>query len=178
MIRILLLIFLLPLFCKAQSVKNLDIKNGFLRFKLGDSTSTYKSLVHNPDNSIPKRYEVKSKAIGLKHRIDKLTLIAENGIITEIEVLMQGEPQVQFMQDAMKKAYGEGYILSGKDTLPDRHATYTVWIGKRVSALAKKQKTDLPTVNKGPLGISFERLLLKKTSDLKMDGELSPDFPL
>src|ERR1700735_2761421 len=102
MTRILFLVLLFPLFCNAQSIQSLDIKNGFLQFKLGDSISNYKLMVHKPDKLTPNRYEVMTKAMSLRRHIDKLTLIVENGTISEIEVLMASE-QEQFMDDAMKK---------------------------------------------------------------------------
>ena len=37
--KLLLFALLLPLFANAQAIKNLDLKNGFLQFHLGDSLS-------------------------------------------------------------------------------------------------------------------------------------------
>jgi hypothetical protein len=170
---------LLPLFCNAQSIQNLDIKNGFLQFKLGDSISNYKSIVNKPDKSTPNRYEVKIKAVSLKHYIDKITLIAENGTIAEIEVLMLGDYRQSYMDAAMKKAYGQAsFTEDDPKTDTTRHIIYAVWNGKRVSALAKKTIVDLISVNGRPNFISFEKLLFKKTSDVTISGELSQDFPL
>ena len=88
MTKALFLLFLLPLFSNAQPIKNLDIKNGFLQFKLGDSISHYKAFLHNHHKATLNEYEVMDKAIGLKHKIDKLTLTVENETITKIEVFM------------------------------------------------------------------------------------------
>ena len=176
--KTLFLLFLLPIFCNAQSIKNLDIKNGFLQFKLGDSISNYKTIVYNPDRATPNQYDVKNKAISLKHKIYKLTLTTENGAITKIEVFMQGEGQVQFMDNAMKKAYGAGVDESSIDTLPDRHTTYLFWLGKRVSSIAKTQKIKSPTFNGTARGITVEHIIFRKTSGIKIEGELSADFPL
>jgi len=178
MTRTLFLLFLLPVFATAQPIKNLDIKNGFLQFKLGDSISHYTAVLHNHHKATLNEYEVMDKAIGLKHKIDKLTLTAENGIITKIEVYMQGEEQVQFMDDAMKKAYGEGSNENGNDTIPGRHTTYLLWLGKKVSAIAKKQKIDFRSVNGIVRSVTVEHIFFRKTGDLKIEGALSADFPL
>lgn len=178
MTRTLFLVSLFPLFCNAQSIQSLDIKNGFLQFKLGDSISNYRSIVHQPDKLTPNRYEVMTKAISLKRHIHKLTLTVENGTITELEVDMAGE-QERFMDDAMKKAYGPySYIENPPDTIPGKHVSYTIWNGKRVYALAKKFTLTPNSINGRPISFDFETLLIRKISDLKIDGALSPDFPL
>jgi hypothetical protein len=176
--KTLFLVLLFPLFCNAQSIQSLDIKNGFLQFKLGDSISNYRSIVHKPDKLSPNRYEVMTKAISLKRHIYKLTLIVENETISGIEVVMAGE-QERFMDDAMKKAYGPySYVENGADTVPGKHVSYTVWNGKRVSALAKKLTLTPNSINGRPINFDFETPLIRKTSDLKIDGVLRPDFPL
>ena len=131
---------------------------------------------HKPDGLTPNRYEVMTKAISLKRYIFKLTLIVENETISEIEVLT-ARGQERFMDDAMKKAYGPySYIENGADT--GKHVSYTVWSGKRVYALAKKFTLTPNSVNGRPISFDFETLLIRKISDLKIDGVLSPDFPL
>ncbi len=175
--RVLFLLLLLPLFGRAQSIESLDIKNGFLQFKLGDSISNYSSMIDRPEKATPNRYPVKSKAISLKHRIYKLELIVDESKISEIEATMSGD-QEEFMDKAIKKAYGEGYPVNGTDTVPGKHVTYMVWVGKRVSALLKKMPLTPNSINGRPVNLFIETFTIKKTSDIKVDGVLSPDFPL
>jgi hypothetical protein len=50
-LKALFVLLIIPFFCNAQSVDNLDIKNGFLQFKFGDSISLYKDILKNPSKS-------------------------------------------------------------------------------------------------------------------------------
>ena len=147
MIRILVFALLLPVFCSAQSIENLDIKNGFLQFKLGDSISKYKDVVDKPQKATPNGYPVKIKAVNkLKRYIEGLTLVVEAGTITEIDVYIGGDYNETHMDDAMKKSYGDGIVLNNDNGISAGiHKTNLIWQGKRVTAIVKKLQDNIET---------------------------------
>lgn len=175
--KLLLIALLLPLFCNAQSVKNLDIKNGFLQFHFGDSLSNYKSILR-PDNIRPEYYHVSFKAVKLKHYLQKTLLHFQNNLLDGIELSVQGESNVDYMNNAMKNAYG--YTREEGDTLknqPGVHKSFLIWNGQAVSAIIEKITINI-VYNGMSQGSVSETITFKRHSDIKIDGELSPDFLL
>ncbi len=179
MIKTLILTLMLPIFCNAQSTNNLDIKNGFLQFKLGDSISNYKEIIDKSTKTTPTRYEVKAKAFNkLRRYLEAITLVTEKGVITEIDVSIQGDYNENYIDDAIKKVYGSGAIVENDDELYEgTHISSRIWEGKRVALVAKKTRIVVVSSNVR-VEIKNETIQLKKTSDLKMDGQLNADFPL
>lgn len=175
------ILLIIPFFCNAQSVDNLDIKNGFLQFKFGDSISLYKDILNKPSKSEPHKYEVKAKGSKLTKYMQKLSLVEENGLIAAIEIRVSSKFGLQFMDDAMKKCYGEGEMVnrpaSGNGDFKVRHS-YLVWTGKRVLATVMMEYL-IDARNFGDRILNtFELITIKKTSDEYVEGTLPPDFIL
>jgi hypothetical protein len=176
--RFLIVALLLPIFCNAQSVQNLDIKNGFLQFHLGDSISKYKEIVEKPGKNTPNVYRIRNKFDKLKDHLLSISLVVENDIITEIDVNLEKDDNITYMDDAMKKAYGEGLLVDDdKGMAPGYHKSNRAWEGKRVIALAKKSRFVLE-VSGLVTETKSETIVFKKESDINVSGELNPDFQL
>lgn len=179
MIKILVFALLLPVFCNAQSIENLDIKNGFLQFRLGDSISEYKAVLDKPRKAAPNSYPVKFKAFNkLRRYLDNVTLVVEDGTINEIDVYLHGDYNEAYIDDAMKKCYGDGVILNSDNGISEgTHTTNIVWGGKRVTAILKKWQTNMDA---GGTRVEYktEKIIFTKTGDFKIEGQLSSDFQL
>jgi len=177
MYKCLLLFIFLPIFCKAQSVENLDIKNGFLGFHLGDTVSNYTALI-DPIKNKPGFYEAKRKALKFKGFVDKATLFFKDGILSTIELSIGNKSDIEFMDDAIKKCYGNGILIKKNDEQASSLKTSEVWQGKRV-ALITTQTVYTATYNGKEISIpSGETITIKTTSNIKIEGSLSPDFIL
>ena len=180
-IKALLVLLIIPFFCNAQSVDNLDIKNGFLQFKFGDSIALYKDILKNPSKSEPHKYEVKSKGNKLTRYMEKLSIIEEGGLISAVEIRVSSKFGRDFIDDAMKKCYGDGEIVekpaSGSTDYKIRHS-YMVWTGKRVLAMVLTQYFSLTANFTDNLISTFKLITIKKTSDEHVEGTLPPDFIL
>jgi ribosomal protein S13 len=173
-----LLLFLAPMICNAQYIDNLDIKNGFLQFKLGDSLAKYQPVLRSPDKLTPHKYQVKYKAIKLKKNLDELFLIEENGIVVGIQIYMVTDDQCQFINKAFEKAYGAPKeIKDEKENDLGRHHSFKIWRGKRVSAIAERTNTNarIGGIN---AELAFEKLEIKQISDVVIEGTLATDFEL
>lgn len=168
MIRILLFALLFPVFCSGQSVENLDIKNGFLQFKLGDSISNYKEMINKPDKTSPQKFEVKHKFISIKRYVTKVILVSKKDVISSIEVYVDGADNEKFIENAINKSYGDASEIKNG---------VSIWSGKRVSAMLSKIALYVNYENKNYTNTN-ERLFFYKTSDIKINGELGPDFLL
>jgi len=176
--KTLLFAFLMPLFVNAQSIKNLDIKNGFLQFHLGDSLSVYKNDIYIAYKNHPNENEVKPKVFALHKYIDKVTLVSENGILTEIDVYMEKEAHEAYMDQLMIDTYGRGIETPNLDkNEPGTHVTFTTWKGERVTALIVQTNINRYVNNKLTRG-RIQSIVFEKTGDAKIDGDLPPDFPM
>jgi hypothetical protein len=179
MIKTLVFALLLPIFCNAQSIDNLDIKNGFRQFKLGDSISKYKDEVEKPHKATPNSYPVKLKSFNkLRRYLGAITLVVESGAITEIDIYVEGDYNETYIDDAMKKCYGDGIVVNSDNDISEGvHTTNLIWEGKRVTALVKKWQYNMD-VGATRVEIKKESVIFKKTGDLSIDGQLPPDFQL
>jgi hypothetical protein len=176
--KIFLFVLLLPVYCSAQSINNLDVKNGFLQFHLGDSISRYKDYVYIPLKNHPNQNEVRPKAFSLYKHIDRVTLISENGILTEIDLMIRDEPNMVFIDDLLTKAYGPGSDINNEvRNDPGMYLTYTRWIGKRVTALLIQTNIN-KVVNKTMTRGRYQSVVFTKTGDVQVDGALPNDFAL
>ncbi len=175
--KLLLIALLMPCICCAQPVKNLDIKNGFLQFHFGDSLSNYKSILRQ-DNISPGYYHVSFKALKLKHYLQKTLLHFKNNLLDEIELTVQGDSNVEFMNNAMEKSYG--YAKEEGDTLRNQPGVYKnvlVWNGQAVSAVIVKITTNFVYNDVTHVSV-FETITFKRNRKIKIEGELSQDFLL
>jgi hypothetical protein len=175
--KLILILLLLPFLCNAQSIKNLDIKNGFLQFHFGDTITNYKTILH-ADRSRPGYYLVAHKAVKLKSYLDQTFLYFPKGILEGVELKVHGESNADFLNKTMHKVYGEPSEL--KDTLgvqKNYHTTYAIWKGQKVIAIVEKNTLDL-TFNDRIVYDIFETITFRRANDSIVEGELSPDFPL
>jgi len=176
--KLLFLALIFPLYCSAQSMQNLDVKNGFLQFHLGDSISVYKKDIYIAYKKTPNENEVKPSAIALHKYLDKVTLVSENGILTEIDLMIREEPSEQYMDQLMTAAYGRGSEIPNLDkNQQGTHVTFTTWTGQRVTAILIQTNINRlvnTTMTRGRL----QSIVFKKTSDVKVDGDLPTGFLL
>jgi len=176
--KFLLITLLFPLFCSAQSVQTLDIKNGFLQFHLGDSLSLYKNYIYVANTKHPDENEVKSKALTLGKYLDKVTLVSKNGIVTEIDIMIREEASEEFIDKLLLNAYGNGYELPNDDKdEPGTHLVCTTWTGQRVTAMLIQTNLNR-MVNNHLTRARLQSLVFTKTSDVSINGALPVDFPL
>ena len=177
--KLLFITLLMPLLVNAQSLQNLDIKNGFLQFHLGDSISAHKNEVYIPWKNHPDRNEVKQSAFGpMRKYIEKITLINEDGIITEIDVFIIKEAGQVYLDKLMDDAYGKGFETPNLDKYEEgEHLTHTVWKGKRVTAMILQTNINR-RVNGTMLHSRIQSIVFTKTSDEQVDGALPGDFAL
>src|ERR1700733_8535316 len=136
--KLLLFALLLPLFAntRAQPIKNLDLKNGFLQFHLGDSLSKYKGQIYVPLDNHPDENEVQPKVNSLHKYFDRVVLVSEHGIVTEIHLYLRDEGSIQYIDGLIKQAYGWGQELDNPDKNEQgTHLVCTVWAGQRVTML-------------------------------------------
>lgn len=176
--KLFLLLLLAPVFCKAQSVSNLDIKNGFLQFHLGDSISMYKDYVYIPLKKHPNENEVRPKVYKLHKYIDKVTLVSQNGILTEIDIMVSAEPDMVYLDNLLYQCYGQGTDVQNEvRNDPGVYLNYTRWIGQRVTALLIQTNINKVVNNIMTRG-RYQSIVFVKTSDAKIDGDLPPGFGL
>jgi hypothetical protein len=176
--KLFLLLLLAPVFCSAQSVNELDIKNGFLQFHLGDSITAYKDYTLIPLKKHPDQNEVRPPTYKLHKHLDKLTLVNQHGIVTEIDLMVSAEPDMQFMDDLLYKAYGPGTEIHKEvRNDPGVYLTYTRWVGKRVTLLLIQTNINKVVNNVMTRG-RYQSIVFLKNSDEKMDGILPDGFPL
>jgi len=177
MLKLFFIILIFPFYCCAQSIDNLDIKNGFLQFHLGDSINTYASII-KADKHMPGHYAVADKAIKLRHHLQNVSLYFENGILESIDIYIMKDFDVDYMNKALVNAYGDGSeIKNGTEMENGYHISYQVWTGKRVVLLIKKGTLSL-NINGKEITGAFENITFKKTSDDKIEGTLDPKFLL
>ena len=145
---------------------------------MGDSISKYKEIIEKPGKNTPKVYRVGNKFDKLKDYLLSISLVVENDIITEIDVHLEKDDNITYMDNAMKKAYGEGLLVDDDTgTTPGYHKSNRVWEGKRVIAVAKKSRFVLE-VSGLVTETKSETIVFKKESNIDVSGELSPDFQL
>jgi hypothetical protein len=176
--KLILCVFLLPLFANAQAIKNLDIKNGFLQFHLGDSLSKYKNdvyvaLVQHPDEN-----EVQPKKNVLHKYFDRVMLVSENGIVTEIHLYLRDEGSIQYIDGLIKQAYGWGDELPNPDkNQPGTHLVCTTWSGQRVTMLMLQNNINRMVGTTLTTG-RIQSVIFKKDGDAKVQGALPDGFLL
>jgi len=176
--KLIFLALLLPVFVHAQSVKQLDIKNGFLKFRLGDSLSVYYNDIYVPEGKLKDQYEVKEEANPLHKYTDKVVLIAKNGIVTEIDVFLRNEASIQHIDQMITRAYGPGDEIPNPDKDTEgTNLVCTTWKGDRVLLMQMQHNINHKT--NGIMGRGrIQALLFTKIGDTKVDGELPDGFPL
>jgi len=176
--KLLLLVFLLPLFANAQAIKNLDIKNGFLQFHLGDSLSKYKNDVYIALEKHPDENEVQPKKNALHQYFDRVMLVSEHGIVTEIHLYLRDEGSIQYIDGLIKQAYGWGDEIPNPDkNEPGTHLVCTTWAGQRVTMLMLQNNINRVvggTVTRGRI----QSVIFKVSGTAKVDGELPAGFLL
>lgn len=161
-----------PFFCNAQSIKNLDIKNGFLQFHFGDTIANYKAILR-AHKFRPGYYIVSRKAIKLKSYLDQTLLYFPKGILEGIEINIHGESNADFINKMMKSVYGEPSQLKDTSRVQKRNpTTYAVWMGQKIIAVAEKYTFESVIYD------TYETITFKRANDNNIEGELSPDFPL
>jgi len=176
--KLIFLALLLPLFVHAQSVKQLDIKNGFLKFHLGDSLSVYYNDIYVPDEKLPDQYEVKKKSNPLYKYTEKVVLIAKNGIVTEIDAYVRDEASIQHIDQLITQSYGAGNEIPNPDKDTEgTNLVCTTWRGDRV-LLMQMQHNINHKVNGIMTRGRIQALLFKQTSNTKVDGDLPAGFAL
>jgi len=176
--KLIFLALLLPLFTNAQSLKNLDIKNGFLKFHLGDSLSVYYNDIYVPEGKLLNQYEVKEKSNPLRHYIEKMTLIAKGGIVTEIDVYLRDEASIEHIDQLVTEAYGAGSEIDNPDKDTEgTNLVCTTWTGDRVLLMMMQHNIN-HVVNGHMTRGRIQALLFTKTADTKVDGDLPAGFAL
>jgi hypothetical protein len=177
--RLLSVVLFLPLFAGAQSLKNLDVKNGFLQFHLGDSVSKYKNDIYIPWKNHPDQNEVKQSALGdYKKMIEKVTLVNVDGIITEIDVFIIKEEAEAYFDKLMMQYYGKGVETPNLDKYQQgTHLTYTTWKGERVTAMILQTNLNRPN-GKTMLHARIQSIVFTLANDKKVDGALPDNFLL
>jgi len=176
--KLLLFVLLLPLFAQSQAIKNLDLKNGFLQFNLGDSLSKYKGQIYVPLDRHPNENEVQPKANPLHKYFDRVVLVSEHGIITEIHLYLRDEGSIQYIDGLIKQAYGWGQELDNPDKDSEgTHLVCTVWAGQRVTMMMLQNNINRTVGNTMTRG-RIQSIMFKKTSNYKVNGTLPDGFAL
>jgi hypothetical protein len=177
--KLLAIALLIPVFAGAQSLNNLDIKNGFLQFHLGDSIAAYKNDVYIPWKNHPDQNEVKQSALGAYRKyIEKVTLINVDGLITEIDVMVTQETSEAYLDKLMEQVYGKGFETPNLDKYePGTHLTYVTWKGQRVTAMILQTNINR-RVNNILEHARLQSIVFTQTSDKPMEGSLPEGFPL
>jgi len=176
--KLLLFALLLPVFANAQAIKNLDLKNGFLQFHLGDSLSKYKNDVYIALEKHPDENEVQPKANPLHKYFDRVMLVSENGIVTEIHLYLRDEGSIKYIDGLIKQAYGPGEELDNPaKNEPGTHLVCTTWAGRRVTMLMLQNNINRLVGGTLTTG-RIQSVIFKRTSNAKVEGELPPGFAL
>ena len=176
--KLLLFILLLPLFTQAQPLKNLDLKNGFLQFHLGDSLSKYKGQIYVPLEKHPDENEVMPKVNPLHKYFDRVVLVSEHGIVTEIHLYLRDEGSIIYIDGLIKQAYGWGEELDNPDKNAEgTHLVCTVWSGQHVTMLMLQNNINRivgTTMTRGRI----QSIMFKRASNSKVEGTLPDGFAL
>lgn len=177
--KLLLFALFLPLFVHAQSIKNLDIKNGFLQFHLGDSISAHSSEVYIPWKNHPDQNEVKPSALGRYRKyIEKVNLVNVDGIITEIDIFVIKEGAEDYLDRLLEECYGKGYEEPNLDKYQEgSHLSHVVWKGQRVTAMILQTNINR-RVNGTMVHGRIQSIVFTKVSNEQVDGTLFNNFPL
>lgn len=176
--KVLFFFLLLPFCGHAQSIKNLDIKNGFLQFHLGDSLSKYKDQVYVALARHPNENEVQPKKNPLHRYFDRVMLVSEHGYITEIHLYLRDEGSIQFIDGLIKQAYGPGEEIPNPEKYqPGTQITCTTWSGKRVTLLMIQNNLNRMVGNTLTTG-RIQSIIFKKTDNAKVEGTLPDGFLL
>jgi hypothetical protein len=172
--KLLFLIVLLPFLGNAQSLKNLDIKNGFLQFHFGDSLSKYKSVIWE-DKVFKGCYHVPYKQIKLHKYIQSTKLYFENETLEKIEITVQNSSDEDYFNELLKKAYGNPTYqkLADDEDQPGTHLSILLWEGQRVTLKIQRMALNFNNSNN-----VYETITFQKASNDKIDGQLAADFPL
>ena len=177
--KLLFVAFIFPLFVHAQSLKNLDIKNGFLKFHLGDSLSVYKNDIYVANEKHPNEHEIKtSSLLPVSKYLERAKLISEKGIITEIDVYIRDEASIQHIDQMIINAYGAGSEIPNPDKDTEgTNLVCTTWTGDRVMLMMMQHNIN-HKVNGYMTRGRIQALLFKKTGDTNVDGTLPDGFSL
>lgn len=176
--KLLLFALLLPLFAGAQPLKNLDIKNGFLQFHLGDSLSKYDNDIYVTSIKHPNEHEVRPKANPLNQYFDRVVLVSEHGFVTEIHLYLRDEGSIQYIDGLIKQAYGPGEELDNPaKNDPGTHLVCTTWTGKRLTMMMIQHNINRQAGNTMTRG-RIQSIIFRMTSPAKVEGELPAGFAL
>ena len=177
--KILLFALFLPLFVNAQSIKNLDLKNGFMQFHLGDSISAHKNEIYISWKNHPDQNEVKKSALGrFSKYIEKVNLINVDGYITEIDIFVINEGAEAYLDRLLEQCYGKGYEEPNLDKYQEgSHLSHVVWKGQRVTAMIIQTNINR-RVNGSMTRGRIQSIVFTKVSNDRVDGALPDSFPL
>ncbi len=177
--KVLFFVLFLPLFVHAQTIQNLDIKNGFLQFHLGDSISSHSSEVYIPWKNHPDQNEVKKSALGkFQKYIEKVTLVNVDGYITEIDIFLVKEGTINYMDKLLEECYGKGYEEPNLDKYQEgSHLSHVVWKGHRATAMIIQTNINR-RVNGTMTHGRIQSIVFTKVSNEQVDGTLPDNFPL
>jgi hypothetical protein len=177
--KILFLALFLPLFVHAQSIKNVDLKNGFLQFHLGDSISKHKNDIYIPWKNHPDQNEVKQSALGPYRKfIEKVNLINVDGYITEIDIFVMKEGAEAYLDKLMEQCYGKGYEEPNLDKYQEgTHLSHVVWKGQRATAMIIQTNINRRVGGTMTHG-RIQSIIFTKVSNDQVDGSLPDNFPL
>src|ERR1700709_2418298 len=126
--KLLLFVLLLPIVANAQTGKLLDIKNGFLKFHLGDSLTKYSKDIYVALEKHPDENEVQPKANPFHKYFDRVVLVSEHGIVTEIHLYIGDEASIKYIDGLLTQAYGKGEELDNPaKNEPGTHLVCTTW---------------------------------------------------
>jgi hypothetical protein len=156
--------------------KPLILKTGSCNSTLATAFPLIKMKYIFPGKIIP---TVKQAALGpLKKYIDKVTLINEDGIITEIDVFIMKEASEVYMDKLMQDAYGKGVETPNLDKYQEgTHLTYATWKGRRVTAMILQTNFNR-RINTTMVHGRIQSIVFTKTSDAQIDGPLPDGFGL
>jgi hypothetical protein len=176
--KLLLFALLLPFYAHSQAIKNLDIKNGFLQFHLGDSLSKYKNDVYIALAKHPDENEVQPKKNPLHQYFDRVMLVSEHGIVTEIHLYLRDEGSIKYFDGLIRQAYGWGDELPNPDkNEPGTHLVVTTWSGRRVTMLMLQNNINRMVGSTLTTG-RIQSIIFKKSGDAKVEGDLPDGFLL
>jgi hypothetical protein len=177
--KFLYLIVLLPFFAHAQSLKNLDIKNGFLKFHLGDNLSVYSKDIYVANEKHPNEHEIKETSLlPLNKYLERAKLISEKGIVVEIDLYIRDEASIRHIDQMITNTYSAGNEIPNPDKdVEGTNLVCTTWTGDRVLLMMMQHNIN-HVVNGHMTRGRIQALLFKKTSDAKVDGTLPDGFAL
>ncbi len=105
-------------------------------------------------------------------------LVSENGIITEIHLYIRDEASIQYIDGLIKQAYGPGEETPNpqQDDVGNQ-VVYTGWTGQRVTLMMLQNNLNRRLGNQVTHS-RIQAIIIKKTSDVKVEGELPAGFSL